>query len=135
MLCREGNRERGEMLPNNSAKLHYSVTTWIPLNIFVLSLLIYLVYICVCVYMFCICLIYVLYIFWKRKWQPTPGFLLGKSHGQRSLGGYSPWGHQRVWHDLVTKQTNICYTLNYLESSSRMEKYTDRINTFWRGRE
>ena len=29
----------------------------------------------------------------RRKWQPTPGFLPGKSHGQRSLGGYSPWGH------------------------------------------
>ena len=29
---------------------------------------------------------------WKRKWQPTPVFLLGKFHGQRSLVGYSPWG-------------------------------------------
>ena len=28
----------------------------------------------------------------------------GKSHGQRSLVGYSPWGHKRVRHDLVTKQ-------------------------------
>ena len=28
---------------------------------------------------------------WKRKWQPTPVFLPGKSHGQRSLAGYSPW--------------------------------------------
>ena len=27
---------------------------------------------------------------WRRKWQPTPVFLLGKSHGQRSLVGYSP---------------------------------------------
>ena len=26
---------------------------------------------------------------WSRKWQPTPVFLLGESHGQRSLGGYS----------------------------------------------
>ena len=25
---------------------------------------------------------------WRRKWQPTPVFLLGKSHGQRSLAGY-----------------------------------------------
>jgi len=31
---------------------------------------------------------------WRRKWQPTPVFLLGKSHGQRSLVGYSPWGHK-----------------------------------------
>ena len=29
---------------------------------------------------------------WRRKWQPTPVFLSGKSHGQRSLMGYSPWG-------------------------------------------
>ena len=29
---------------------------------------------------------------WRRKWQPTPEFLPGKSHGQRSLAGYSSWG-------------------------------------------
>ena len=29
---------------------------------------------------------------WRRKWQPTPIFLPGKSHGQRSLEGYSPQG-------------------------------------------
>ena len=29
-----------------------------------------------------------------NKWQPTPVFLPGKSHGQRSLVGYSPWGHK-----------------------------------------
>ena len=28
---------------------------------------------------------------WSRKWQPTPAFLPGKSHGQSSLMGYSPW--------------------------------------------
>ena len=28
---------------------------------------------------------------WNRKWQPTPVFLPGKSHEQRSLAGYSPW--------------------------------------------
>ena len=31
---------------------------------------------------------------WKRKWQPTPVFLPGKSHGQRSLEAYSPWCHK-----------------------------------------
>ena len=31
-------------------------------------------------------------ILWRRKWQPTPVLLPGKSHGQRSLVGYSPWG-------------------------------------------
>ena len=29
---------------------------------------------------------------WRKKWQPTPAFLSGKSHGQGSLAGYSPWG-------------------------------------------
>ena len=31
---------------------------------------------------------------WRRKWQPTPVFLPGESHGQRSLAGYSLWGHK-----------------------------------------
>ena len=35
---------------------------------------------------------------------PTPIFLPGKSHGQRSLAGSSSWGHKRVRHDLATKQ-------------------------------
>ena len=29
---------------------------------------------------------------WRRKWQPAPVFLPGKSYGQRSLVGYGPWG-------------------------------------------
>ena len=41
---------------------------------------------------------------WRRKWQPTPVLLPGKSHGQRSLVGYSPRGHKRVRPDLATKQ-------------------------------
>jgi len=31
---------------------------------------------------------------WRRVWQPTPVYLPGESHGQRSLEGYSPWGHK-----------------------------------------
>ena len=31
---------------------------------------------------------------WRRKRQSTPVLLPGKSHGQRSLVGYSPWGHK-----------------------------------------
>ena len=33
-------------------------------------------------------------ICWRRKWQSTPVLLPGKSHGQRSLVGYSPWGRK-----------------------------------------
>ena len=35
---------------------------------------------------------------WRRKWHPTPALLPGESRGQRSLAGYSPWGH-RVGHN------------------------------------
>ena len=33
---------------------------------------------------------------WKRKCQSTPVFVPGEPHGQRSLGGYSPWGHRET---------------------------------------
>ena len=32
---------------------------------------------------------------WSRKWQPAPVCLAAKSEGQRSLMGYSPWGHRK----------------------------------------
>ena len=46
-------------------------------------------------------------ILWQRKWQPTPVFLLGKSHGQRNLVGYSPWDRKRVGNNLGTKQKQL----------------------------
>ena len=33
---------------------------------------------------------------WRKKWLPTPGFLPGDFHGQRSLVGYSPWGRKKL---------------------------------------
>ena len=33
---------------------------------------------------------------WRRAWQPTPVFLPEKYHRQRSLAGYSPWGHKEL---------------------------------------
>ena len=42
---------------------------------------------------------------WRRKWLSTPVFLPRESHGQRSLGGYSPWGCEEsavtVWPTLA----------------------------------
>ena len=38
----------------------------------------------------------------------TPVFLPGEFHGQRSLVDYSPWGCERVGHDLATEQQQIC---------------------------
>ena len=43
----------------------------------------------------------------RRKWQPTPVLFPGKCHGQRSLAGYSPKNHKRIY-NLVTKQQPGC---------------------------
>ena len=67
-----------------------------------------------------------LYLFpfmhWRRKWQPTPVLLPGKSHGQRSLEGYSSWGPKRVWHNLATKQTSNA--LSFLHRSPTAPRQT-----------
>ena len=42
---------------------------------------------------------------WRRKQQPTPAFFPGKSHGQRSLGGYSPWGRKES--DTTERPNNV----------------------------
>ena len=59
---------------------------------------------------------------WSRKWQPTPVFLPGTSHGQRGLVGYSLMRSQRVGLDLVSKRTHTVVSkthsqakLDYLE--------------------
>ena len=44
-----------------------------------------------------------------KKWQPTPIFLPGKSHGQRSLAGYSPWGRKQ---SDTTKHTHFTPFVN-----------------------
>ena len=46
---------------------------------------------------------------WRRKWQPTPVFLPGESHGGRHLVGYSPWGCKELD---MTEQ--LYYLLTYL---------------------
>ena len=33
---------------------------------------------------------------WRRKWQPAPELLPGKSHEGRSMVGYSPWGRKEL---------------------------------------
>ena len=53
---------------------------------------------------------------WKRKWQPTPVLLPGKSLGQRSLVGYSLWGRKKL------DMTERLYLLTYLPTP-----------VFWRG--
>ena len=44
---------------------------------------------------------------WRRNWQPTPVSLPGKSHGQRCLEGYCPWGHERVGHNWAAEHISV----------------------------
>ena len=46
---------------------------------------------------------------WRRKWQSTPVLLPGKSHGQRSLVGYRPWGHKE---SDMTERLHFHFTLS-----------------------
>ena len=55
---------------------------------------------------------------WKRKQQPSPVFLPGKFHGQRSLVGYSPWGHKE------SDTTEHVYTRSELGGSNSKKRYT-----------
>ena len=52
---------------------------------------------------------------WRREWKPTPVFLPGESQGQRSLAGYSPWGHEE---SNTTEQLNTLMFLIILLSGS-----------------
>ena len=56
---------------------------------------------CVCM---CVCVYIYTYIYGRRKWQPTPVFLPGESHGQRSLADYSPWGCKEL--DMTERLTH-----------------------------
>ena len=53
-------------------------------------------------------------ISWRRKWQPTSVFLLGESHGQRSLAGYSLWGHKEYDTTEWLNNNNISFLFCYL---------------------
>ena len=49
--------------------------------------------------------------FWRRKWHPTPVLLPGKSHGWRSLVGYSPWGHKE---SDTTERLHFTFTWSWI---------------------
>ena len=57
---------------------------------------------------------------WRRKWQPTPVFLPGKSRGQRSPEGYSPWGHKES--DMTKLLNNSSLTLLRPETLCLVDK-------------
>ena len=49
-------------------------------------------------------------MFWRRQWLPTPVFLSGESHGQRSLGSYYPCGGK----ELHTSEMTWCAHTTYV---------------------
>ena len=51
----------------------------------------------------------VIYLMYSRQWQPTPVLLPGKSHGWRSLVGYSPWGRKE---SDMTEQLHFHFSLS-----------------------
>ena len=57
---------------------------------------------------------------WVKKWQPTPVFLPGKFHGQRSLEGFSPWGHKES--DTTEQLIPSFNTFYFWKMSKRYEK-------------
>ena len=56
---------------------------------------------------------------WRRKWQPTPVFLPGESHGQRSMMGYSPWCRKE------SDMTDWACTIPSLSSGMTMSRLPD----------
>ena len=62
---------------------------------------------------------------WKREWQPTPLFLPGESHGQRSLVGYTSLGSQRGGHDLASNTWVTCRVIRNVGSGYR---YTNPVS-------
>ena len=80
-----------------------------------------------CLYIFEIsCLLVASFAIWRRKWQSTPVFLPGESHGQRSLVGYSPWGHKE---SDMTERLHLHHTT--FDLSQKAEKQFSRDLCFF----
>ena len=64
-----------------------------------------------------------IFIYWSRKWQPTPVFLPRKLqlHGQRSLAGYSPWGHKEL--DMIKRLSTIFIIGIYIYIDTHIQIY------------
>ena len=61
---------------------------------------------------------------WRREWQLIPVFLPGDSHGQRSLVGYTLWGHR-----VMTKHT--CTNVDWNNYNSPWPWKTELQRTWW----
>ena len=72
---------------------------------------------------------------WRRKWQPTPVFFLGESHGQRNFAGYSLSIGSKEWdtseHTVsftgllipFTKVPSYDLLISYVEAGSSLNTY------------
>ena len=63
---------------------------------------------------------------WRRKWQPTPMFLPGESHGSRNLVGYSLWGCKE-WD--MTEQLRHTHTHTHTHTLSLSLSLSQEIKT------
>ena len=57
---------------------------------------------------------------WRRQWQPTPVLLHGKSHGWRSLVGYTIHGLAKSW----TRLSNFIFTFHFHALEKEMETHS-----------
>ena len=67
---------------------------------------------------------------WRRKRQPTPVFLPGKSHEERSLVGYSPWGCKELD---ITEHAHYQWEIDKVkrgEVSKEREPQTSKMNPY-----
>ena len=75
---------------------------------------------------------------WRREWQPTPVFLPGELHEQRSLAGYSPRGCKRVRHGWATNTFSfpsvfVCQScLNKAPQTELLKQQKFLFSQFWR---
>ena len=61
---------------------------------------------------------------WRKEWLPTPVFLPGKSHGQRSLAGCIPLGSQE---SNVTEQLTISHTFTEILAPSARRGHSEEM--------
>ena len=72
---------------------------------------------------------------WRRKWQPTPVFLPGESHGQRSLAGFSPWGcKSRTWLSTQSYIIQVSDTIKLRTRTSMVAQMVKCLPTMWETR-
>ena len=62
------------------------------------------------------------FMHWRRKWQPTPVFLPGESHGRRSPVGCSPWGRTESDTTEATWQAATSQALQMAETRSERQR-------------